>query len=117
LDNIKKTSQKALELSQSALIQNAASENKHNTNGISIYFPKKNIQESYLKTKFNLATNWAMLLSAYTASYKHIQEIRIEEPKNTVAKPSENKTKQKNKQAKSGKQDKSGKQQTNKKKK
>jgi hypothetical protein len=117
LDNIKKTSQKALELLQSAVIQNATSENKHNNSGISIYFPKKNIQESYLKTKFNLATNWEMLLSVYTTSGKHIQEIKIEEPKDTVAKPSENKTKQKNKQAKSGKQDKSGKQQTNKKKK
>ena len=72
LDDIKILAQEAIDSMKNIVIKTTNSKYITNANGISIYFPKRKVHESYYKTLFDQETQWSLFLNMYIKEEKKI---------------------------------------------
>lgn len=78
LDALKILAQDAINFMPNIIIKSTNSKYLPNANGISIYFPKRKVHESYYKTSFDKETQWSLFLNAYIQVAKKIDNSQIE---------------------------------------
>ena len=78
LDALKILVQDAINFMPNIIIKSTSSKYLPNANGISIYFPKRKVHESYYKTSFDQETQWSLFLNTYLQSAKKIDNSQIE---------------------------------------
>lgn len=64
IDKLKKELIQGKRLIQQVVIANTAGKNLSRATGISIYFPERQIHQSYVKTKFSIENNWYKLIDS-----------------------------------------------------
>jgi hypothetical protein len=78
LDDVKNLAQDAINFMKNIVIKSTTCKNLTGACGISIYFPKRKVHESYLKTSFDEATKWSLFLNTYIQAAKKINNSQIE---------------------------------------
>ncbi len=78
LDDVKTLAQSAIDTIKNIVIQTTNSKYLTKSNGISIYFPKRKVHESYYKTTFDKVTEWSLFLNVYIQESKKINNSQIE---------------------------------------
>lgn len=78
LDNVKTLAQGAIESMKNIVIQTTNSKYLTKASGISIYFPKRKVHESYYKTTFDKETEWSLFLNVYIQESKKNNNSQIE---------------------------------------
>ena len=77
LDAAKILAQDAIKFMEKIVIKTTNSKHISDANGISIYFPKRKVHESYLKTSFDQETQWSSFLNAYIQAAKKNDNSKI----------------------------------------
>ena len=78
LDDVKVLAQEAIDSMKNIVIKSTSCKYITGANGISIYFPKRKIHESYYKTSFDQETQWSLFLDLYIQEAKKISNSQIE---------------------------------------
>ncbi|MFH1254171.1 MAG: clostripain-related cysteine peptidase [bacterium] len=78
LDDVKVLAQGAIDSMKNIIIKTTSSKFLTGANGISIYFPKRKVHESYYKTSFDQETQWSLFLNVYIPESKKINNSQIE---------------------------------------